>query len=281
MREYDEKTLKKVQKVELDILKDFIAICDKYHLDYFGIAGTCIGVIRHNGFIPWDDDIDIAMPRKDFELFVKYAEEELSHKYIVMNTEHDINYPLMTTRLMKKNTKFREHALAHIDCEFGIFLDIYPFDNLSDDPKKRKKQMLRGFVFSKLLILRSIPKPVLGFKGAKAKIVHFICYIVHFLLRLFGISKRWLYNQCYDACICANEEKDAKELDFICDTTPDLNIWKKSDIYPLQKLKFEDIEMNFPRNMHDNLTNAYGDYMQLPPVEKRKNHYPLELEFDD
>ncbi len=279
MKEYDEKTLKKVQSVELGILKDFMELCDKNHLKYFGIAGTGIGAIRHKGFIPWDDDIDIALPRADYERFLKLAKKHLSDQYIVLNCETNENYPLMTTRLMKKGTVFREEALKNIDCPLGIFLDIYPFDNVSDDPKLFKKRMRQAWFYSKLLILRSIPFPVLGFKGPKAKIVHAICACVHVAMVVLRISKRKLYKKC-KAVSTRYNHIETKRIDFLCDTTPYMNIYRKKDVFPLKKMPFEDVMLNFPNNMHDNLTNMYGDYMQLPPVEKRKNHYPYQLEFN-
>ncbi len=279
MREYDEKTLKRVQATEMEILKDFMALCDANEINYFGIAGSGIGALRHQGFIPWDDDIDVALPRADFDKFVALAKEQLSDKYIVMNGETNENYPLMTTRLMKKGTIFREEAMKNVDCPLGIFLDLYPFDNLSDDPKKCKKQMREAWFFSKLLILRSIPYPVLGFKGWKAKLVHAICACVHAGMVVLGISKKKLYEKCKEISTRHNDEESTR-LDFLCDTTPYMNIYNKKDIFPLQKLPFEDVLLNFPNNMHENLTGMYGDYMQLPPVEKRKNHFPYQLEFE-
>ena len=110
------------------------------NLDYFGIGGTGIGALRHKGFIPWDDDIDIGLPRKDYEKFIEIAKKELSEKYIVLTAEDYENWPFMMMRLIKKGTKFREYCLKDVDCELGIFLDLYAFDNISDDPKKLKRQ---------------------------------------------------------------------------------------------------------------------------------------------
>ena len=279
MREYDEETLKRVQQTELGILKDFMALCDKHGLTYFGIAGTGIGAIRHKGFIPWDDDIDIALPRKDYEKFLKLARKYLSDRYIVLNCETNENYPLMTTRLMKKGTVFREEALKNIDCPLGIFLDIYPFDNVSDEPREFKRQMRQAWFYSKLLILRSIPFPVLGFKGIKAKLVHGICGCIHVMMVICRISKKKLYRKC-KAVSTRYNHLETKRIDFLCDTTPYMNIYFRKDVFPLKKMPFEDVMLNFPNNMHDNLTNMYGDYMKLPPVEKRKNHYPYQLEFE-
>ena len=109
-REYDQATLQRLQKLELDILKDFIYVCDKYELTWFSFAGTAIGALRHGGFIPWDDDIDVCLPREDFEKFLVAAQKEFPDKYVMMNAEIDENYPLTTTRWMLKGTKFKAHS---------------------------------------------------------------------------------------------------------------------------------------------------------------------------
>lgn len=281
MKEYDNITLKKVQKTELQILKDFIDLCEKNGLTYFGIAGTGIGAIRHGGFIPWDDDIDVAMPRKDFEQFVEIAKREYSEKYTVMNGLENPNYPLLTTRWMLNGTEFVEYALKDIDCQLSIFLDIYPLDQIPDDEKLFKKQARKAFFYSKLLILRSIPFPVLGFKGWKAKIVHAICAMVHFFMSVFHISKKWLYKKCLEVSTMYNDLPKTKRIDFLCDTTAYLNIYNVDDIYPLKKIQFEDVQLNFPNHVENNLTAAYGDFMKLPPEDKRKNHYPYKLSFKE
>ena len=278
-KEYDDITIKKIQKVELEILKDFMDICDRHGLDYFGIAGTGIGALRHQGFIPWDDDIDVAMPRDDFEKLLILVEKEMGNKYLIMNTERYPNYPLMTTRMTMRGTKFKEEALKDIDAPLGIFLDLYPLDKVSDNPKEARKQARDTWFWSKILILRSIPFPMLGFSGWKAKIVHAACGFAHFMLKLFHVPKMWIYKKAYEAETRSNYYKETKNVDFFCDTTPYMNLYAVKDIYPLRKLPFEEMELNFPHNLHNNLTRMYGDYMQLPPEEKRKNHYPYELEF--
>ena len=100
MKEYDEATLKKVQQTELGILKDFIKVCEENNLTWFGDAGSGIGALRHKGFIPWDDDIDVVLPRKDFNKMIEVFKRDYSDKYSIANVETMENYPLMTTRLM-------------------------------------------------------------------------------------------------------------------------------------------------------------------------------------
>lgn len=278
-KEYDDFTLKRIQEVELEILKDFMDICDRNGLDYFGIAGTGIGALRHHGFIPWDDDIDVAMPRDDFEKLLPLVEKEMGDKYLIMNAERYPNYPLMTTRMTMRGTKFKEEALKNIDAPLGIFLDLYPLDKVSDNPKEARRQARDAWFWSKILILRSIPFPMLGFSGWKAKIIHAICGLAHLVLSILHVPKTWIYKKAYEAETRSNHYTKTKNLDFFCDTTPYMNLYAVKDIYPLRKLLFEDVELNFPHNLHNNLTGMYGDYMQLPPEEKRKNHYPYELEF--
>lgn len=280
MREYDEVTLKRVQQLELSILRDFLDICKEYHLTYFSFAGTAIGALRHKGFIPWDDDIDVALPRKDYEKLLEVIADKYADKYVIGNAEHMRNYPLMTTRIMMKGTRFVEEALKNIKCDFGIFLDVYAFDNVSDDDKLMKRQAWHTWFWSKILILRQVAFPVLAFTGIKRKIIHLICGLVHVFLVVFRISPRWIYRQCKKNS-CRYNDVETDRIAFLGDTSPFMNVVSKSKAFPLLELDFEGLKMNFPRDIDDWLTAVYGDYMQLPPVEKRKNHFPYCLDFGE
>lgn len=99
---YDQDTLQHLKQVELDILKDFIKICQKYNLTYFATGGTAIGALRHQGFIPWDDDIDVCMLRKDYDTFMRVAPKEMGDTYIFMDAHTEPRYPLMFGKMIKK-----------------------------------------------------------------------------------------------------------------------------------------------------------------------------------
>ena len=146
MREdcYNKKTLKKLQKVELGILKEFDSICRKNNLQYFFFVFFFIGYVRHGGFIPWDDDIDVGMSRYDYDKFLEIANREYSSKYSVVNNDTNKYFPLMNTRWGLNGTEFRTNDLKDIPGEFGIFLDIFCFDNIPDDDKLMKKQGTRA-----------------------------------------------------------------------------------------------------------------------------------------
>ena len=211
---------------------------------------------------------------------MEVIKRDYSDKYSIANVETMKNYPLMTTRIMMKGTTFIEEPLKNIKCDLGIFLDVYPLDNISDDEEELKKQAKAAWFWSKLLILRHVAFPVLPYKGVKAKITHIATAIIHAGLVVFRISHNWIAGKCLKIASRYNDV-DTKRMAFLFDTDPYYHIMLKDEIYPLQMYDFEDIKMPLPANEDEKLRNMYGDYMQLPPVEKRKNHYPYKLEFKD
>ncbi len=278
MREYDNETLSRVQRAELSIFKDFKEICENASLTYFGLAGTGIGALRHEGFIPWDDDIDVGLLRKDYDKLIEIVKRDYSDKYIVVNGDEFSEYPLMTTRIVLKGTKFIEESLKNVKCPLGIFLDVYAFDCAAADERKRIKQARGAWLFSKLLILKHIPFPVLPFTGIKKKLAYCVTASVWAFLNVFCISHKWLYNKC-KSISCKYNDTDTGFYGYFCDTAMFSNFFEKQDLFPIRTEKFEDTQMCFPRNLEKSLTAMFGDYMQLPPPEKRKNHFPYVLEF--
>lgn len=281
MEKYNENVLKKLQGVELEMLHDFVRICDKHHLEYFGIGGTAIGALRHQGFIPWDDDIDLAFLRDDYEKFCEIVERDYSDKYYILRYETNKSYPLFTARMCKKNTVFQEHAMKNVECPFGIFLDLYAYDNVPDDSKAMKKQAYKAWFYSKLLILCSVKKPnLVQFNGAMKKIVLFMCKIAYYAVKIMRLSTDKIYYNGKKVCVKYNDQ-ETKMLAYLTEAKVYGSMIKRCDLFPLIELPFEDLKLKFPNNMHDMMTAYYGDYMQMPPVEKRYNHCPYKLVFGD
>lgn len=280
LKKYDTATLRKLQKVELEMLEDFVGFCDKHKISYFGIGGTAIGALRHRGFIPWDDDIDLAFTRKDYEKFCRLAKEELQDKYTILSADTDENYPLFTARMCKNGTVFREHAMKNVDCDFGIFLDLYAYDNIPDEESAMRYQAWKAWAYSKLLILCSISKPNLFLEGLKKNIILMACGAAHTLMSVLHISKKGVFLRGRMCCTKYNKKK-TKRLAYLPEARPFTSMISRKDLFPLKKMKFEHLELTFPNHMHEMLEAYYGDYMKLPPVEKRYNHCPYELDFGE
>lgn len=277
---YDDKTLKKLQKIELGILKEFDKICSENKIDYFLCGGSAIGAVRHGGFIPWDDDIDVGMSRKDYDKFLKIAKKKYSKKYTIVNNDENPRFPLMNTRWGLNGTEYKTEDLKDIPGEFGIFLDIFCFDNIPDDEKLMKRQATFAWFYGKLLVLSGVKKPTLYHYGIKAKILSIIFFIAHYILKILHLTSRHFYKRALSYAL-QYENVKTKRFAYMFDPQRYTSMLTKNDIYPTRRIKYENIEVNVPKKIESYLERRYGDYMTLPPKEKRHTHPPYSLKFDD
>src|SRR5699024_7471673 len=122
--------IKEVQKDQLDILIEFDRICKKNNIKYQLFAGTLLGAIRHKGFIPWDDDIDVCMLREDYEKFLNICNKDMKNEYFLQTYNSDTNYIMQFAKLRKNNTIFLERVTANCDIHHGVYIDIFPLDDV-------------------------------------------------------------------------------------------------------------------------------------------------------
>jgi lipopolysaccharide cholinephosphotransferase len=125
-----------------------------------------------------------------------------------------------------------------------------------------------------------MPFPAIGFNGVKKKIVLSICAVVHFLMSILHVSRKWIYNKCKESS-CRYNSIPTKRMGYFCGIKPLNNFVSIEDLYPLREVPFEDISIMVPKDIEKMLTMCYGDFMQLPPPDQRKNHFPLKLDFGD
>ncbi|WP_405306860.1 phosphorylcholine transferase LicD [Methanobrevibacter sp.] len=271
--EYDNKILKHLQSLELMILKDFIKICEENSLTYYMYAGSLLGTIRHNGFIPWDDDLDVIMFRDDFDKFKKIFIESNNDKLELLCNETDKDYFHLLAKLMLKHTRFEEHWVSQVDFHIGINIDIFVLDDLADTDFKRNFQLKKSFFYNKLLIMSKIKLDDLSLP---AKI---ITHAGYYILKLLRIKPSFLNERCLNFLKKYKNPNAEYVFDISATAEEYPQIFRKDDFKSIMKMKFEDIEVNVPSNYDNILTSLYGDYMKLPPEEDRYNHITENLDF--
>ena len=270
-KRYDDETLKHLQKVQLMMLKDFIKICEDNDILYFVNGGTLLGTIRHGGFIPWDDDIDIMMFRKDFEKLNKIMEENPNEKYSLFNVLNEETYHYTFARLNLKNTVLEEWWAKQVDYTPNIFIDIFILDNLPDNPIIRFFYKWRCFALNQMSLYSLVKY------DNESKIKQLIEHAIYYTLKILPISPMTLKKRSVNAY----RKYENYESDEVCDFSAliILPIYKRNDWLPAKKAKFEDIEVNVPNNPDAVLTIIFGDYMKLPPEDKRFRPAPDNIDF--
>ncbi len=279
-KQYEPEVLKRVHKVDLELLEVLVNLCEKHDIPLFAVYGTILGAIRHKSFIPWDDDVDVGVMRKDYDRLISLVQEELSDKYTVVNSALDKNYICTVTHFEKKGTRFVTSYNLKLKREFGICIDIFPFDNVADDPKKAKRQARSAWIWGRLLWLSGRPQAAFPFEGAKATLSKIACYIIHYTLKILHIKSTWLYKNLVKTASKYNSEK-TQYITCFDDQYALKHKYTVEDIFPLREVEFEHFKIKVPKQSEKILTLTYGDYMTLPPVEKRRNHCPSILDFGD
>lgn len=258
--------VKKLQQSQLDILDEIERVCKENGLEYCLAYGTCIGAIRHKGFIPWDDDIDIFMPAADFEKLNKLS-ESFREPYFLQTRYTDPEYALLITRVRNSNTTLIEDTETFRDINHGIFVDIYPLFDCPDGKIAWKTRIWSAMLY-KLLLYGVPPKNRgklmrVGSKVILAVTPKFIRKpIINRLYKVFSKPCKSNYVSTYYAGTTAKR-------------------FSKDWFFPAKIVPFEDKMLPVPNDYDKFLSATYGDYMKLPPMEQQKVHHPFGLiDFD-
>lgn len=263
----DSSVLKELHDKELEILSVFVDVCKKLNIKYFAVYGTALGCVRHQGFIPWDDDIDVAMMRADFTRFIDEA-PALLPKHLFLQTNHsDPNYNLSHAKLRDNNTTFLEPGWEEVKGHHGIFVDIFPWDYF---PEKRGLGAL--FYLKRKFYQNAIsinPKTSYIKRGG-------IKNVIKALLAVCAKIFRWDRHkvaQKFDMVLqrlAKSSKVGCHELKSVC-----YDITLFDDVV---SLPFENMMLDVPKGVDGYLTACYGDYMKLPPENQRE---PKHLEVVD
>ncbi len=270
--------LKELQNCFLEIIKDIDKVCMENNINYMAAGGTCLGAVRHTGFIPWDDDVDLIMPREDLKRFIDIFDRTLSDKYEI--TSPNTKYPLesLITAVYKKNTLKSTFQAMGTDLPKGVHIDIFPIESVPRNPIAQK---VKGIIATGLQYiavstlfkhLTNEEKKNFFYQTKAGKINYRIRIFVASCFSFFS-SKKW-------ASIYHNFVSTRKDTGLWTVPT-DIkhyfgHIMEKDVYFPIKRVPFENIEINVPNDTDQYLKNQYGDdYMTLPPVEKREKHWSI------
>lgn len=272
----DEETLRKIQMIELEIAKEIKRICDMNNINYFLDGGSLLGAVRHNGFIPWDDDFDIGMLREDYEKFLLIANYELSEKYVLQTMHNEKNYGLVFAKVRKKDTLFLEEKSSSNLCYNGIFIDIFPYDAYPKVFIQQKKQKITLNILKRLIISKSGHKPWI--EKNKISIKKWIIYLPIRCISFF-VSKSFLINKYDQGCTIYNSFGNGKVFPNGISNYGKFYIDKEVVVNTEEHI-FEDVLFKIPIGYDQFLRTLYGDYLELPPEEERYNrHGVVQIQF--
>lgn len=270
--------IKKIQRIELEILLEFDRICKKYDIKYQLFAGTLLGAIRHRGFIPWDDDIDVCMLRSEYNRFLSVVDDELASEYFFQSYETDPNYMNKFPKIRKNGTLFMEKLVRDLDMHHGFYIDIFPFDNIELDTIRGKHQIWSLRTIDSLFKYRlkeRYQKLEPGFGRSKAK-------FKYDLIKFLPISKTSIENWILKKMTKFND----KETEYIADlANPSAGVlenfmMRRETIEDSIDWEFDGYKFPVPRAYDEVLTRAYGDYM-TPPDIKVSHHDIVKIDLGE
>ena len=249
-----------IKKAEIEILDETVRVCEEHHLKYFLAYGTLLGAVRHKGFIPWDDDIDIHMPRKDYEKLLKIWNNSGRYRLVECKLDHTYIYPF--AKVVDNDTIMQEYNVLE-EYDMGLYVDIFPYDEVKESSKKNSKFIRKCELLEKLRMYSMFPYEKILNQDAKK---NFGRKAIWKTLRKIGPAKisRWQDKVSRKYC-----GKNTDYMGCLCTRYSEREILPKHIFGDSIEIEFEGKRYKAPANYDYMLTKLYGDYMQLPPENER------------
>lgn len=261
--------IRTIQQAQMDLLLEVDRICTQLEIPYFLVGGSLIGAIRHNGFIPWDDDIDIAMLRENFDKFEACVDKVVDADYEYFNWYRDLMSPHPFGKLKIKGTVYKKKEAINTKLNSEIFLDIFPFDVVPNSKRKQKQQEI------KVLLIRKILQLKLGWKIEEGKSIK--KRAAYFCLKMLGNLKslnKWKVTLDKELKRY-NKEKGIYRVNMCGAYSYEREKILEEYAENLIRWDFEGYKIPIPAHYKEYLTNVYGDYMKLPPVSERGSKHKI------
>lgn len=266
--EFTPETLRKLQLKELDTLVYFKEFCDKNNLLFYLCGGCCIGSLRTGGFIPWDDDIDILMPRDDYEKLYKLWDNDKHERFKLLRTDEKIFTGNIFTTIVDTETTCVKANQAHLDIPFGIMMDIFPIDGCPKGKFKRTMQKLNAMIYS-LFLAQIVPENHGGIMALGSE------FLLSIVKSPKAREKKW---RNAERRMSKYKIADCEYITELCEGVHSMQPeypkeWFASAVYR----EFEGLQMPIPVGYDPYLKKAFGDYMTPPPEDKQKPHHDMIL----
>ena len=284
---YDPIILAKLQHVELEMLQELDRVCRKYEIEYFATFGTAIGAVRHQGFIPWDDDVDVGMTRDNFEKLRRVPREEWRENIELVSPDDDYipsYHRSVWPKLYKSHTIYEQRGfnkmfrLRDPNCKTPIWLDIFVFDAV-DDPQTVKNQARKLFALGRRYFY-SRGRAIIPSRPPVSCVLR--CLLKKTIYRIARIVPldRWIYRYFRRVVAKTPGEYLTVYATLVLNTSI-VSCEKRENMFPCERVPCETFTIPLAKNCRDSLARIYGDYNVEPPEEERYNHPPTELDFGD
>lgn len=256
--------LEQIKQVQLRIMDEIHRVCTENAITYYLIGGTVLGAVRHKGFIPWDVDIDVAMPREDYERFKTVCGKKLAEQYCYCDYQNMQYYPRPHALICDRQTviRMKYDSVNPVSEGHGIYVDIFPLDNAPDEPVLRERQA------KKLRVIRRFKQYRIPYSYSHLQWKRIAHYVVSGMLAWIPIMQINKYQQK------VMQTYRERETQCICSMGSQYPYEKQCmprEVYGKPALlEFEGRQYYAPARYEEYLTRLYGDYMQLPPEEKRR-----------
>lgn len=262
-------TLREIQITEVNILKWIDEICRKNNIKYFLYAGTLIGAARHQGFIPWDDDIDIGMLREDYDKFIELMRNNNYERYKIVTPEITTEYLYPFAKIVDTKTRLIEKK---IDCgiDMGLYIDIFPLDDVPEDIKMRRKLIKKHSRYESLLMYAMSRNH--GGKGLKMLLRPFLDVYIKI------VGKEHLRNKIIKL-MSKQKHTNSKMVGVIALSCQEFDMGLKKWFSETTEMKFEGEYFMVPVGWKEYLTKRYGDFMTLPPEDQRVSDHDLDVDW--
>ena len=267
----EDKELHQLHQALLLITDEVDRLCRRNHIRYSLIGGSMLGAVRHKGFIPWDDDMDIGMLRSEYERFLEVCRTQLGESFDLQTNATDEHYVYGFAKILLKDTYLVQYGHEKTKHRKGIFVDIFPFDPIPDDSRQRTRQKRKNYLLIKMLDRKFTRKSVRGLSFKKQAVFKTLDFMNLFVSQRTLVRKLNDNMQKYQSGAYVSNMSGYYGYDK--ETVP------KKFMEEQIEVPFEDRRYWISKEYDSFLTLYYGDYMVLPPVEQRRTHGFQQLDF--